>query len=470
MYVQQHHLEGLGCMSYLVGDEKSGEALVIDPQLTVQEYLDAARAAGLEIKHVLDTHLHADHVSGARALAKATGATLWLPEDARAAYDHEKVTPRTRIRMGGITLAARKTPGHTPEHVTFELFDDAKDTEVPYALFTGDTLFVGGVGRPDLVGTTTPEALAAQLHESVTKTLAGQDGASLVYPGHGAGSACGASMGRQLHTTLGYEKRTNPWFRLVDRQAFVAKVTKDLPPRPGNAANIKRINTQGPPEALPRPDDVPALSPDDFEAKVRDPRRVLLLDVSEPDAFGANHVPGSVNVTLAAATFPNRVATFLEWRLPVYLVLPDESDLEKALVGLARVGGFGVTGYLEGGIYAWRNEGKPLASIPTRSVHEAAADEEGVVLDVRARGEWDEGHAPGAHHAPWEALAHDARGLDRAQAWNVMCESGYRSSMAASLLQREGFRVANVLGGMTAWRKAGLPLEAVREAAARKEA
>lgn len=472
MHVSQHYLKGLGCMSYLVGDEESGEALVIDPQLTIDEYLEEAEGAGLRIAHVLDTHLHADHVSGARALARATGATLWLPGSANAAFEHEKLDEGARIKLGALSLRVRRTPGHTPEHVTYELYDERRSARLPYALFTGDTLFVGSVGRPDLVGTSTPEKLARQLHESVTRTLAAEDDASLVYPGHGAGSACGASMGHQLHTTLGYEKRTNRYFGLHEAQRFVDEVVRDLPPKPGNAAAIKRINTQGPPEEPLAPEDVRALSPDEFARAVGDGRRVLVLDTSEPDAFAANHVPGSINVTLAAAQFPNRAAYFLEWGLPVYLVLPDDEDLGRALVGLARVGATEIKGYLRDGIHAWRSEGKPFATIPTVSVQDArrlAEEGEAPLLDVRSDKEWAEGHAPGAIHAPWEGLVHERGGLARDAAWAVVCGSGYRSSTAASLLRREGFTdVRNVLGGMAAWRKAGEPIE--RPAATKQEA
>lgn len=463
MHVSQHYLKGLGCMSYLVGDDDSGEALVIDPQLTLDEYLEEVEGAGLRISHVLDTHLHADHVSGARALARATGATLWLPGDAGAAYEHEKLREGTDLRLGSLRLRVRRTPGHTPEHVTFELYDDKRSKDVPYALFTGDTLFVGSVGRPDLVGTSAPESLARDLHESVTRTLASMHDASLVYPGHGAGSACGASMGHQLHSTLGYEKRTNRYFAIHDAGRFVGEVVRDLPPKPGNAAAIKKLNTRGPPEGILGADEVPALPPDAFERAIGDGRRVLVLDASEPDAFGANHVPGSVNVTLAAAQFPNRAASLLEWGLPVYLVLPDDEDLKEALVGLARVGGTDVKGYLADGIHAWRSEGKPFATTPSLSVQEArrlASEGEVTILDVRSRAEWSDGHAPGAVHAPWEELVHERAGLAKDAAWAVVCGSGYRSSIAASILRREGFRdVRNVLGGMTAWKKAGAPVE-----------
>lgn len=465
MHLTQHYLKGLGCMSYLVGDEATGEAAVIDPQVTIEEYLQEAEAAGLTIRHVLDTHLHADHVSGNRALAAATGATLHLPASAKVGFRHEPLRDGTEVRLGNVLVRARETPGHTPEHLTFEIVDLGRGTDQPYALLTGDTLFVGSVGRPDLVGTRPADDLANLMYDSLQRVLCPMPEGALVYPGHGAGSACGANMGQLLATTLGYEKAVNPYLAHRDRAAFVEHLTRDLPPKPGNAVNLKRINTHGPPVA-PVKERVPTLPPDAFEEALGSGKDVLVLDVSEPDAFAANHVPGAINVTLGPAQFPNRVAYFLEWDMPILLVLPEDEQLKDALVGLARVGGFDVHGYLEGGLHAWRNAGKPFSTLGVASARElrermAAHEEEGSprLLDVRTEREWLEGHAEGATWIPWEELPRRAEELDELAEWVVTCASGYRSSMAASVLKRAGLpRVTNLLGGMTAWKEAGLPL------------
>lgn len=461
MYFSQHFLKGLGCMSYLVGDEGAGEAAVIDPQLSVEEYLEEAGNAGLKIKHVLDTHLHADHVSGCRALAAATGATVHVPAKGKVRYGHVPLKEGTEIRLGNVLIRARETPGHTPEHVTFEVVDLSKGSEKPYALLTGDTLFVGSVGRPDLVGTADPQDLGNMLYESFMNVLCPSPDGVLVYPGHGAGSACGANMGQLNTTTLGYEKVVNPYLMHDSREAFVVHVTKDLPPKPGNAVNMKRINTEGPPVDPVRVEKVAQLSPQAFAEQVGDGSEVLVLDVSEPDAFAANHVPGSMNVTLGPAQFPNRVAYFLEWNLPVYLVLPDDGQLRNALMGLARVGGFDVRGFLEGGIHEWRNAGLPFETIRTVSALKLRREleaGEARLLDVRTANEWRSGHAEGAVWVPWEALPERLHELDPEDHWVVTCGSGYRSSMGASVLKRAGFLdVGNLLGGMTAWNEASLP-------------
>ncbi|HWG89206.1 MAG TPA: rhodanese-like domain-containing protein [Candidatus Thermoplasmatota archaeon] len=459
MYLSQRFLKGLGCLSYLVGDEETGEAAVIDPQLDVEHYLREAEEAGLRIRHVLDTHLHADHVSGNRALAAATGATLHLPARAKAAFPCEPLREGTEVRLGNVVLRARETPGHTPEHVTFEVVDRTRPTDRPYALLTGDTLLVGSVGRPDLVATTGAGDLGGMLFESFRKLLPETPDGTLVYPGHGPGSACGANLGRLLSTTLGYEKETNPYLQEAGRDAFVRRVVTGLPPRPGNAVTIKRINTQGPPLRVPSPTEVQAFAPEALSAEVGDGRSVLVVDTSEPDAWAANHVPGSVNVPYDAVQFANRIGYFLEEDQPVYLVMPEDDPLGEVLLAMARVGGVDVRGYLGGGVAAWRNAGMPFETVPVVSAQTVARElQEGAtrVLDVRTRREWEEGHIEGATWAPWEQLTKDVEGLDPDEPWTVVCASGYRSSMAASLLKRAGFpEVANLLGGMTAWEASG---------------
>lgn len=455
-------MEGLGCLSYVVADEETGDAAVIDPQVTIDEYVEEAEAAGLSIRHVLDTHLHADHVSGNRALAAATGATVWLPADARAHFAHERLEEGSEVRLGNVLLRTRHTPGHTPEHVVLEVIDLSKGVEEPYAVLTGDTLFVGSVGRPDLVNTTGAEDLAGRLHNTLRNVLRPLPDGTLAYPGHGAGSACGASIGRALVTSLGFEKATNPYLEEMDRDAFIRKVATGLPPKPGNAAAIKRMNTDGPPTTAPDATAVPKLPPEAFAHVLGDGHGVLVLDLSEPDTFAANHVPGSLNVPLDTAAFPKRAAPFLEAELPLYLVLPDDGDLPRAVTGLARVGGI-VRGVLEGGLYAWRNSGRPFGTLDTVPPHQAAAElgaGAARFLDVRTEAEWTEGHAAGAVRIPWDALGDRVDELDADARWIVACGSGYRSSIAASLLKRHGFPdVANLLGGMTAWEAARLPLE-----------
>lgn len=461
MYVTQRVIDGLGCLSYMIADEQAGEAVVVDPDLDVEHYVKEAGDAGLVIRHVVDTHLHADHVSGNRALAAVTGASIHLPRRADATFPHETLEEGSEIRIGEVVLRVRETPGHTPEHVSLEIHDESSGSDEPYAVLSGDTLFVGSVGRPDLVGTSRAADLAASMFDTIADVFSEFGDGVILYPGHGAGSACGARMSRLLLSTIGREKRTNPYLSESTSESFVRHVTEDLPRKPGNALAIKRINTEGAPRAGTHPDEVLPLDPERFEEEVEAGVDAFILDVREPDAFAANHVPGSINVARSQPAFASRAATFLESGKPVYLVLDEDSPetLAAVLLQLSRVGGLDVRGHLEGGMNAWRMAGRSFATLRAMSaenVRAALAVDLVEVLDVRSDDEWADGHIDGALHIPWESLPERLDEMDASASWVVTCASGYRSSMAASVLLSEGFDdVANLLGGMAGWTQAG---------------
>jgi len=320
------------------------------------------------------------------------------------------------------------------------------------------------VGRPDLVGEADARALAADLHATLSGVLGPVADGTIVHPGHGLGSACGSIASPLTVSSFGYERATNGFLGERDRAAFTARVLDDLPPKPGNAVRIKQLNREGPPVAMPTREAVPALDPRAFADAVGDGRDVLIIDLGEPDAFGANHVAGSVDVPFSQAAFPARAANLVELGLPIYVVGPNGDQVAAAVRALALVGGLDVRGWLEGGLPAWRAAGLPFATLEGVSANAARAP----ILDVRSRAEWEAGHAPGATWIPLEDVASRFDELDRDAAWTVTCGSGYRSATAASLLARAGFpRVANLLGGMAAWKAASRPLEKPSEAAGR---
>jgi glyoxylase-like metal-dependent hydrolase (beta-lactamase superfamily II)/rhodanese-related sulfurtransferase len=458
MEFQQFYLGCLAHASYLIGSD--GQAAVVDPRRDVDEYLDEAKARGLRITFVIETHLHADFVSGYRELAERTGAKVVFGAKAEATFPHRAVREGDEIRLGRVILRVLETPGHTPESISLLVIDTAKGPE-PRMVLTGDTLFIGDVGRPDLAGGRglSPETMAGMLYDSLHDKLLKLADAVEVYPAHGAGSLCGRNISKETSSTIGEQRRTNYALRPMPRADFVKMMTVDLPEVPAYFPVDVQKNREGAPALGDRPRP-PALGPAQVRALGTG---VLLLDVRPAAAFGTGHLPGSINVGLSGQ-FASWAGTLVPATKRLVIVAEDAEQVDEAALRLSRVGLENIAGYLEGGVAAWDRAGLPLATVPQITVDELKAllreSDALQVVDVRRPPEYAGGHVPRAVARPLDRLERELAGLDPARPTAVVCAGGYRSSAGTSLLQRRGFRdLRNVVGGMSAWTAAGYPTE-----------
>ncbi|MCH7228260.1 rhodanese-like domain-containing protein [Haloferula sp. A504] len=454
---QTFHTEGIAMLSYLIGDDATGEAAVIDPRPDPEIYLAAARHHGVAITHILETHIHADFMSGSRELAaNAPGARIHVSAEGEPDYgfEHQPLRDGERLEIGDVVLTARHTPGHTPEHLSYEAA--ARDTpDQPWGVFTGDSLFVGSAGRPDLLGSDQARDLARQLHSTLHDYFMKLPDGVLVLPGHGAGSPCGAGIGDRKVSTIGYEKKTNEFLlHDGDEEAFV-EFALEAPAAPEYFQRMKKLNLAGPEptHGLPR---VRALPPRAFRQRAEDPRAVNLIDTRSMLAFGGGHVPGALHIEAKPM-----LSLWAGWMLDpdkdTFLILEDDTYLEEVVRLLLRVGLTRFGGYLAGGMDAWVKAGLPMDDLPQLTVHELSAEldheAELQLLDVRTAEEFEAGCIDGARHLFVSEVGDRAREiLDPSRPVATYCGSGYRASIAASLLQRQGFgEVRNVPGSWQAW-------------------
>lgn len=466
MYFKQFYLGCLAHASYLIGSE--GEAAVVDPQRDVDQYINEAEAQGLKLKYVIETHLHADFVSGHRELAERTGAEIVFGEKAGAAFPYRAIRDGDEIRLGKVVLRFLETPGHTPESISILVIDTEVSNE-PQKVLTGDTLFIGDVGRPDLAGSRgyTAEQMASMLYDSLRGKLLKLADEIEVYPAHGAGSLCGRNISKETSSTIGQQRQFNYALQPMSKDEFVRIMTTDLPEAPAYFPKDAEINRSGarPLGELPPH---PALTPEGVNALARE--RAVILDVRTAAQFGAGHVPGSINIGLNGQ-FASWAGNLIKLDAPVALIGEDDEQINSAVTRLARVGIENVKGYLGGGMYAWDRAGLPVATTPQIAVDELKhwQDEkrDAQVIDVRQPGEYDAGHVPGAINAPLAHVAEQAMSLDPNRQTVVICAGGYRSSAATGLLARQGFRnLFNVIGGTSAWINAGYPVEGTETDAA----
>jgi hydroxyacylglutathione hydrolase len=444
--------EGIAQTSYLVGDDAEGTAAVVDPRPDAEIYLDLARHFGLTITHVLETHIHADFMSGARELVDRLGgsAELCVSEEGGAEYDfpHRRLRPGERLPFGAVELEVVATPGHTPEHVSFLLRE--RDREQPWGILSGDSFFVDSVGRPDLLGDEQTEELTRALFRTLHEVYRPLPDGTIVYPCHGAGSECGPAIGDRTSTTIGFERQHNTYFAIDDYEEFRQAMQADAPPVPTHYPRLKKVNAAGPAVLgnLPR---VPALGPGAFAAAARGGR---LVDTRDMLAFGGGHIAGAINI----GGRPD-LSVWAGWLLdpdqPLFLVLDDDTSLARIVTLLWRVGFTRFGGYLAGGMAAWQEAGQPLRHLSQLTVHELCENPGLLPLDVRKEDEWEGGHVPGARHLFLGELPDRMQELDRDQPIATYCASGFRASIAASLLAASGFDVRNVPGSWKAWRAAG---------------
>jgi hydroxyacylglutathione hydrolase len=455
MYFEQFYLTCLAHASYMIGSE--GEAAVVDPQRDVDIYLKAADEQNLKIRHIFETHLHADFVSGHKELAARTGAKIYIGAHANAEFPHVPLTDGFEVKMGAVRIRALETPGHTPESVC-----------LPCAVLTGDTLFIGDVGRPDLSKTHTSRELAGLLYDSLHEKLLALPDAVKVYPAHGAGSLCGRAMRAERSSTIGTERLTNYALQIASREEFIAQLTANLPSRPDYFLEDAEINRSGAATLTELPP-LPGLSPAEVQALLQQNAHlnvnvdVNVLDVRPGDDFAAGHVPGSINIALSGQ-FASWAGGILGIHSKPILIGESDAQIEEARMRLTRVGIEELRGYLAGGMAAWQKAGLPVlktAQISPQELNQKlregslrAAD----VLDVRREGEWQAGHIADVECRALDTFPHGLPAMDRGRPVAVHCKSGYRSMIACSLLERAGHRhVLNIEGGFDAWHAAALP-------------
>ena len=466
MVVETVFTDGIAQMSYLVGDRATGRAAVIDPTRDVERYVELARQHKLTITHVLETHIHADFVSGTRELCDRTGtAKPYLSAEGGAEYGFkvEPLKDGDQINLGRVILTAKHTPGHTPEHMSFLAAESTRPSR-PFAVFSGDCLFADSVGRPDLLGNNQTGGLAKQLFRSVRDFYLKLDDDVRIHPGHGAGSPCGANISDRLVTTIAYEREHNPALQFEDEAKFVEYVLFTAPPEPRYYKRLKKVNAKGPAVLGRVPTAVP-LTAEQFERAVKD-GEAQLVDNRQMLGFGGGHVPGALNIGPRG-----ELSIWAGWMLdaekPTFLVLRDEKELDAVQRQLLRVGYDAFGGYLLGGMEAWDNKGLPLARVGQMTVRELDDRRKAgglQVLDVRTPNEWQGGHVPGAVYIFLPELEEKFGKLDKTKPVAVYCDSGYRASLAASILLRHGFKdVFNVVGSWKAWTAQKLAVERPKE-------
>jgi len=452
--------EGIAELSYLIGDDDEGVAAVFDPRPDCDVYVDMAREAGLAITHIFETHIHADLVSGSRELcARVESARIFASNEGGAEYgfEHEKVNDGDRFTFGELLVIARHTPGHTPEHMSY-LLADADHPDDPWGILTGDSLFVSSAGRPDLLGEKHTKQLAEQQFRTLRDFYLKMPDHVMIYPNHGSGSPCGADIGDRLSSTIGYERRFNKFLQFNEVQKFTEYALATAPPVPKYYPVMKKVNAQGPQVLgnLPR---VPGLPPKAFKEAI-EKKNAVLVDVRTMLAFGGGHIPGALNIGGSPI-----LSIWAGWMLdpdePILLVLESKNDLEEIVRLFIRTGYTKFSGYLVGGMKAWDAAGFPLTEVGQISVHELnrrARDLQ--IVDVRSPREWKNGHVPGARHIFLPELRKRVDELDRSNPTAVYCGSGYRASIATSILKPAGFeKLWNVPGSWEAWKKAKLPVE-----------
>jgi hydroxyacylglutathione hydrolase len=461
MKLQRFEVLGLAHYSYVLSSQ--GKAVVVDPRRDFDVYTDYAAANDLIITHILETHIHADYASGARELAQVTGAEFLgsghdVGEDFQYKFPHKDFMDGDSIEVGDMRIIAIHTPGHTPEHLSF-LIEEKSRGNHPMALLSGDFVFVGSLGRPDLLGEAAKERLAGQLYDSIHQKIKSLPDWVEVHPAHGSGSLCGAGMSERPQSTLGYERMANRFFASMDRPTFIREILANSPEFPEYYKRMKRINSEGPAILGGIPGN-PEMTLAEFKKGVDDPNAIV-IDLRRQEAFGGGHIPGAFNIG-GDQNLAMWAAWVVPYDRPIYLVGEDGGECH-ARRQLIRVGLDNVKGYLKGGFKTWLLAGYPIAHVPqisTAELKQRIANNGIVVVDVRSPGEWRNGHIANAKNIPAGEIQRRATELPREKPIHVICGSGYRSSLTTSILRREGFPdVTNVMGGMTSWTKAGLQVE-----------
>lgn len=466
MFFYQRIVPGLAIASYLIADMKTLKGVVIDPVRDVDEYLDVAEKNQITITDIVETHVHADFICGSKELkhrlngkptihCSGMGGEAWNPK-----YADHLVQTGDQVILGTIRLRAVHTPGHTPEHIMWELYDDSENKETPLMLFTGDFVFVGDVGRPDLLGKEEQRKLIHQLYSSVFDILPHYPDSVQLYPAHVSGSMCGKAIGADKSTTLGNERRFNPSLQEMAEDAWCNQLMNLMPSAPPYFKVMKQVNVMGP-ELIKNPvDRLKAYTVEEL-AHI-DPSKVIILDTRSKEAFSVSHITGSYNVPFGP-NLPTYAGCVLPYDKAIVLVCEENSSIPKVVSLLLSVGYDNVKGFLDGGISKWEEAGKSVSYIETVNPQELLKRLKGnnppLVVDVRSIGEWTSGHINGAIHMPITAILDHLAEIPNDRPLATVCKSGYRASVVASILKNRGFGdVSSVTGGMEAWEKENLPV------------
>ncbi|MDF1664686.1 MAG: rhodanese-like domain-containing protein [Planctomycetota bacterium] len=453
MFLKQFYLGCLAHASYLIGDESSKVGIVIDPQRDIDQYLAEAEKQGITIQHVFLTHFHADFVAGHLELQKATGATIHLGDKASASYPFEAMADGSTMEWGQLRLKVLSTPGHTPESVCLVLFDLQKDAENAQAVFTGDTLFVGDVGRPDLMASVgiTAEDLAGMMYDSLHQKLMPFPDSTLVYPAHGAGSMCGKNLGSEKFTTIGEQREKNYALQEMSKAEFVEMLTANLAKAPKYFAYDTTLNKKARPTldiALEK-----ALTALTATQVLQLKEKAQWLDVRSADDFAKKHLKGSLNIGLGGK-FASWAGSLLDPTIPIVILAAPGTETEAA-TRLGRIGFDNVAGYLDGGLSAISDDSlfNHSARVNVQELKNRLREPKAMtLLDVRTCNEFKSKRIPGAVHIPLSELSERACELPKAQPIVIHCAGGYRSSSAMSLLRAQGFgEVTDLIGGINAW-------------------
>ncbi len=458
MIFRQITHDDLGCASYLVGDEKAGVAAVVDPRFEIDEYLQLARYFGVSIEHILETHNHADHVSGHGRLAAATGAAIYIHSQAVPAYDHEAIEDGFELEVGELLIRALHTPGHRPEHTAFALIDRNRGDQA-WAVLTGDSLFVNDVARPDLA--IEEREGARDIYHSLQDKLLTLPDECEVWPAHLGGSMCGGpGMDMKISSTIGFERKHNPTLSIGEEREFVEQAVAKLGPQPPNFEAIVELN-KGP--LLTAGVEVLPLAPRQLDQKRS--AGALIVDTRTDQQFDDAHIVGAVCNPMLIAGFGSKLAWLADRDREVVLVGRDDDDGRRAARLAVAVGISSLAGFLGGGMTSWRQEKREVERIERLPLDElkSRVDQDDLqILDVRERKEWEAGHIPGSVFEPWHDIDALPTGLDPDKPVAVVCGSGERAAVGASLVKRYGAtEVIHVIeGGVPKWKRLGHPIEA----------
>ncbi len=451
MFFKQFKVEGLGCLSYLIGCPADGSAVVVDPKRDYEDYIQVAEENGLKITAIIDTHVHADHVSGALELSKRTGATIYTGNDPDIEYEHKVLKEGDKLQFGNALLEILETPGHTPYSISILIKDMAVSQE-PLMILTGDLLFVGSIGRPDLAGKELLDKQVENLYNSLYNKILKLPDFVEVYPAHGEGSLCGAGISAKPSSTIGYEKATNKLLQL-SFEDFKREISRNFPHRPKNFSYIIFSNKKGAPfvKDLPK---IKHFYIEEIKDFISD--NGIIVDLREATSFGSAHIKGSINIgfSLNSATW---LGNIIEPEKKLLLLADSVKEINQAITSFRRVGYDNIIGYIPG-IKNWILSGEDTGFLPQISIHSLNYVLEKYdnhnIIDVRTLAEWETGHIAEAIHIPLQNFFEKEIDFNKDDHISIICGSGYRSNIAASILKSKGFKnVYSVIGGMTAWVK-----------------
>ncbi len=459
MYFKQITTPGLGCFSYVIGCPSAGKMVVVDPKRDVQEYLDISRDEGMQIVHVIDTHVHADHVTGAQELRSYTGCDVMMYETSPVEYEFTPLKESMKLEIGNAGLEVLHTPGHTPDSMSLLITDFTRGQE-PWMLLTGDVLFVNDIGRPDLVGDAKLDEQIQNLWNSLYVKFNEYPDSLEVFPAHGAGSLCGRGMSSKPSSTLGFERRHNAMLGYESFEEFHLAMSQEFPARPKSFTHIISTNATGAPLLERCPMDL-AMNPFKFEEKMQ--TGAVVIDVRDAAAYAGYHIPGSLNIGFEPS-LANWVGMTVEPTTDILLVVDSQEDYERMRVELHRIGYDNILGYLSGGIQSWVFSGRPVDKLLIDSAQELQSwQDQGKklsLIDVRTPGEWSSGKIPGATHTSLADILAGKFELSEDTHHILYCAGGYRANIAASYLQKNGYwNVHSLAGGYIAWNRAGYATE-----------